>query len=78
VVSYLPLTLQGVYGWGTLGLDGPKGWMWYPKGFGWLGKQRVFLRTFYLPLYFLDSRYWHTELGVYRDPPPPMFNGFPP
>ena len=88
VVSYLPLTLQGVYGWGAMGLDGPKCWMWYPKGFGWLSKQRAFVRTFYLPLHFLDCEYWHTEdrfihdeflhERFQRDRTLPFFHGFPP
>ena len=79
VVSYLPLTLQGVYGWGAIGTNGVKWWTWYPKGFGFENPvQSIFLRTFYMPLYGLDLEYWHTNDKFLKDRSLPSFHGFPP
>lgn len=89
VVSYLPLTLQGVYGWGAIGTNGVKYWVWYPQGFGFESRVRAaFLRTFYLPLHGLDIEYWHTEDRLLHDKylherfrhnrTLPSFDGFPP
>jgi len=79
VVSYLPLTLQGVYGWGAIGTNGVKWWVWYPKGFGFENPaQSAFLRIFYMPLHGLDREYWHTGDKFLKDRSLPSFHGFPP
>ena len=79
VVSYMVLSIQGVYGWGAIGSNGVKYWRWYPKGFGLRNPQQAqFLRFFYAPLDWLDGELWHEGDDVYDKPKSPIYNGFPP
>jgi hypothetical protein len=59
---YLALSLNGAYmpvAWGTNGI---KSWAWTPKYFAdESGYFRARLFYVFLPLFWLDDRYWHND-----------------
>jgi hypothetical protein len=62
VASYLGLSLRGSYMPFTYGTNGIKDWAWTPRFFADdAGKYRLVPRYAFMPLYWLDSRYWHND-----------------
>ena len=60
--GYLALSLSGAYMPSAVGTNGIKGWLWMPRGFAdESGKVRAGLVIAFYPLYWLDSRYWHSD-----------------
>jgi len=60
--SYFVLTIKGSYMPLVVGMDGVKTWSWEPLGFrDAKGKRHLGLCVFYIPLYWLDTRIWHTD-----------------
>lgn len=69
VLSYTLLSLQGAYGPATAGVHGVKTCAWYPRGFREeSGEWRDRTMTVFIPIWFLDLRYWHDDWlpGEYR------------
>ena len=62
VVMYLALSLAGTYRPATWGLNGIKDFAWSPKYFAdRTGRLRRGWAYAFLPLYWLDLRYWHND-----------------
>jgi hypothetical protein len=62
VGTYLVLSLIGTYRPGTVGLRGVKDWVWLPKYFtDNSGRWRWHFIYTFLPLFWLDIRYWHND-----------------
>ncbi len=60
--SYLGLSLGGAYMPANYGLNGIKDWAWTPRGFADdSGRLRVGVVIPFFPLYWIDSRYWHSD-----------------
>ena len=67
--SYLGLTVTGVYMPSIWGLNGIKSWAWTPAGFADAsGRLRAPVVILYLPLYWIDHRYWHNDWTGLRGP----------
>ncbi len=74
--SYLALSLGGAYMPAAYGTNGIKWWAWTPRGFAdQTGRLRAGLVIPFFPLYWIDSRYWHSDWtglrGPQRMPVPP-------
>ena len=77
VLGYTLLSLQGAYGPATAGVHGVKTYAWYPRGFHEeSGKWRDRTMAVFIPIWFLDIRYWHDDwleggavTGASRDRP---------
>ncbi len=68
--SYLVLSLQGRYEPAAIGLSGVKFYAWEPRGFVTIEvypKWRQLPHYAFLPLYWLDTRLWHTFDRAYDD-----------
>ena len=61
ICSYLSLSLNGRFEPATIGLNGVKDYRWAPKGFVTDFKWNSKTMLFYLPLYYIDDKFWHTE-----------------
>jgi hypothetical protein len=62
VCVYVVLSFAGTYRPGTIGLNGIKDWLWYPKYFtSSSGKIRTACIYAFLPLFWLDIHYWHND-----------------
>ena len=63
--SYLTLTLFGRREVASSGASGPKTYGWAPYGFYDSSAHRwTYLMYPYLPLYALDIRVWHEDIGA--------------
>ena len=60
-LSYLALSLNGIYYPAAIGLTGVKWYNWAPMGFASRKEYRwnIPIALFYLPLWHLDKKYWH-------------------
>jgi hypothetical protein len=65
VASYLYLSAQGCYEAATFGIGHVKSYSWAPQGSFSQYKWRMRLLQFYLPLYYLDRNFWHTDDKAY-------------
>jgi hypothetical protein len=62
VATYLVLSFRGAYMPGTIGMQGIKDWVWIPRYFVDESKQeKTRLVQVFLPLYWLDHRFWHND-----------------
>ncbi len=59
--SYLWLSFRGRYEPAVVGSAGVKWYAWAPEGFVTDFLPNGKLKNFFLPLYFLDTRLWHTS-----------------
>ena len=75
VVIYAIMTLGGAYAGNVYGLragpkgeaiEAPKGYSWAPLGFEVDGEWNIALMITFAPLYWLDTRFWHTDDLSYR------------
>ena len=62
VLSYVCLSLNGIYRPGAIGGNGIKNWEWSPAGYvdGDYKPRKVVFNAF-APLWILDRNYWHIE-----------------
>jgi hypothetical protein len=67
VGSYLALSLRGRYEPSVWGLNGVKWYSWAPAGFVEDLHWNHPIRITYLPLYCLDTQFWHREGYRERD-----------
>ena len=59
---YLSLSQSGTYMPFTYGANGIKDWTWTPRYFADdSGRSRIGMFYAFMPLYWLDSRYWHND-----------------
>src|SRR5262245_22135556 len=65
VGSYLSRSAQGRYEPECIGLNGVKLYSWAPRGFVTDFRWNHSLMRAYYPLYFLDTRFWHTSDDAY-------------
>lgn len=65
--SYVALSLSGRYEPSAIGLNGVKGYGWAPTGFVRNYKWNMWLQLFYLPLWAVDMRVWHSPGKAYTE-----------
>ena len=64
--SYLWRSTQGRYEPAAIGLNGVKWYHWAPRGFVTDFRWNQTLVQAYYPLFFIDTRFWHTSDDAYR------------
>ena len=67
VFSYIAFSVWGRYEPASIGLNGVKSYAWAPKYFVMDFKWSTPMRLFYIPGYYMDTRFWHTEDKAYTD-----------
>ncbi len=67
VVSYVVLSIRGRFEPVAIGLNGVKGYRWAPEGFYADMKWRLKPAYFYLPLYCMDTGFWHSPYAADAD-----------
>jgi len=67
VGSYIILSVQGRFEPAAFGLNGVKAYIWAPRGFLSHFRWNQTLRAAYMPIYWLDTRFWHTMDDAYTD-----------
>jgi hypothetical protein len=66
VGSYLWLSTRGRFEPAAIGTNGVKWYHWAPSGFVTDFRWNQTLMRAYYPLFFLDTRFWHTSDDAYR------------
>lgn len=64
--SYLWRSTQGRYEPAAVGLNGVKWYRWAPSGFVTDFRWNQTLMLVYYPLFFLDTRFWHSREDAYH------------
>jgi hypothetical protein len=60
--SYMGLTMRGAYIPAATDLNGVMWWIWAPPGFAYKdGRFPTILGLIYIPLWSLDTHYWHND-----------------
>ena len=69
LISYILLSLNGIYRPAVVGLNGIKWYYWAPYGYYDSNiKPRKFIAIFYSPLNYLDNRFVHNDEHALHGP----------